>query len=622
MQLNDIQSPADIKGLARAEVDLLAEEIRGRIIETVSENGGHLASNLGVVELTIALHRVFDSPRDKIVFDVGHQCYAHKILTGRAAMMDHLRQYGGLSGFPKTSESCHDAYGTGHASTAISAALGIARARDLKGSDEHVIAVVGDGALTGGLCYEALNDAGNRKTRLIVILNDNQMAIAPNVGAVSNYLTYMRTSKAWIGIKKSLSGFAMKVPVLGKGLYNALQAVKDSVRNIFITDRFFEALGFRYLGPVDGHDEECLEKVLQRAKRLNEPVLIHVVTQKGRGYDYAEREPGATHGVSPFNPMDGRPKTAARAKSFGEAAGRLLTDMAKNDPGIVCVSAAMVEATGLSPFQKAFPQRIFDVGIAEEHAVTLAAGLATGGLKPFVAIYDTFLQRAYDQVMVDICLQNLPVVFLLDRAAMGGADGPTHHGVFGTAYLRHIPNVTLLYPRGIEEMEKMIRFARGHGGPVFIRYPRSESAGMSDLPCGDFQIGKWESLLPGDQMCLIATGPMVAESILARQAMLKRGIKAQVVNASSIKPLDAAFLRDLTAKGKPYYILEEQALAGGLGSAVSEYCVQNGLALPWHLFTLPDQFIPQGSHADLLRHCGLDGKSIAKQIESMRDMTA
>ncbi len=532
--------------------------------------------------------------------------------------MDGLRQYGGISGFPRQDESEHDAYGTGHASTGISAALGLARARDLKGEDGHVVAVVGDGALTGGLCYEALNDAGNRKTRMIVILNDNQMSIAPNVGAVSEYLTYMRTSKAWIGIKNQLTAALPKIPLIGGSLYRFTRRVKDSIRNVLIKDGFFDALGFRYLGPIDGHNIPYLKKVLQRAKRMKDPLLIHIVTQKGKGYDYAEREPSSAHGVSPFHPENGLPRIHTPARSFGKAAGELLTRLAREDRRIVAITAAMAEATGLSPFQKSFPDRLFDVGIAEGHAVTLAAGMASGGMKPFVALYDTFLQRAYDQVVEDVCQQNLPAVFLIDRAAMGGSDGPTHHGVFGTAFLRHVPGLTLLYPRSIEELEEMIRFAQRHPGPVFIRYPRLESEGMRELTCRSFTPGKWENLLPGEGICLVAMGPMVTEALAVRNKLSGIGVKAQVVNASSVKPLDTAFLLELTTRQRPYFILEEQALAGGLGSAVSEYCVQNGLRQPEYIFSLPDAFIPHGSHEELLHHCGLDADSVFRQILSMR----
>ncbi len=609
-----IPSLEELKGMEQAELDALAQTLRNRILEAVSQNGGHLASNLGVVELTIALHRVFDTPRDKIIFDVGHQCYAHKMLTGRDEGMAGLRCYQGLAGFPKCEESPHDAYETGHASTSISAALGMARARDLKGENHRVIAVVGDGALTGGLCYEALNDAGNRKTQLIVILNDNQMSIAPNVGAISNYLTYMRSSRAWMDIKQTIVGGLPKLPVIGRPLLRFMQKVKGSLRNFMIKDRYFDTLGFQYLGPMDGHDERHLEKVLKRAGELKRPVLIHVVTQKGRGYAPAEKEPWAKHGVTPFNPADDQPLRKASGRSFGKAAGLLLTKLAREDQRLVAITAAMTTATGLAPFQEAFPDRLFDVGIAEPHALTLAAGLAKGGMKPFVAIYDTFVQRAYDQVVVDICLQRLPVTVLMDRAAMGGEDGPTHHGVFGTAFLRHVPEMTLLYPRSIEEMESMIHFAQGYQGPVFIRYPRGESAGMEELAYQGFVPGSWERLLPGEDISLVAMGPMVTEAVTVREKLQAQGISARVINASSVKPLDQALIRELAEGGKPYVVMEEQVLAGGLGSAIAEYCLQNGLRAPEHIFALPDAFVPHGSHGELLHHVGLDGESIYLEI--------
>ena len=622
MDLRDIREPADIKNLKTSELEDLARQLRERILQVVSENGGHLASNLGAVELTLALHRAFDSPRDKIIFDVGHQCYAHKLITGRQEAMERLRQFGGASGFPKLEESLHDAYGTGHASTAISAALGMARARDLRGTGEHVVAVVGDGAFTGGLCYEALNNLGHDKTRLIVVLNDNQMSIAPNVGALSNYLNYMRTSRAWLELKRKLSAFFLKVPLIGRFLYKLSQRTKDSFRNFFIKDRFFSAFGMHYIGPIDGHQFHSMEKILKRAKRFSEPVLVHVVTQKGKGYEYSEKRPWSTHGVNPFYPETGEPRKASTARSFGKAAGEHLVQLAKEDPRIVAISAAMVEATGLGPFQAAYPTRMFDVGIAEGHAVTMAAGLAVAGMRPVVALYDTFLQRAYDQVVVDVCVQNLPVTFLIDRAAMGGADGPTHHGVFGAAFLRHVPGLQVYNPRSIEEMEAMLTFALSHDGPVFIRYPRSESPGMQELPYAGFSPGRWERLSPAGELALVATGPMVSEALKVREILAAQGTKAQVINAASIKPLDAACLKEFTLKNTPYYVLEEQALAGGLGSAISEHCVQGGLRLPEHIFALKDRFVTHGSHEELLKECGLNARHLAEEILQRQEAIA
>jgi 1-deoxy-D-xylulose-5-phosphate synthase len=622
--MEHLQTPdlSQLKQYSPRQVAVLIPSLRQQIVASVAQTGGHLASNLGIVELTVALHRVFDSPRDKIVFDVGHQCYTHKILTGRSEQMDTLRQFGGISGFPKPSESEHDAYGTGHASTAMSAALGMARARDLLGTAEHVIAVVGDGAFTGGMCYEALNDAGSSKTRLIIILNDNQMSIAPNVGAVSNYLTYLRTSKGWLTAKKRVTVFLLRIPVVGRPLHDLMQRFKNHIRNVFVKDDLFQSFGLRYLGPVDGHDEPGLEKILRRAKAFDQPVLLHIVTQKGKGYPMAENAPAQTHGVSPFDILDGSPKVTSVARAFGEAAGALLTQLGEEDGRIVAITAAMADSTGLRPFQQRFPNRLFDVGIAEEHAVTMAAGMAQAGLHPVVAVYDTFLQRAYDQVVVDVCLQKQPVCFLIDRAGIGGEDGPTHHGVFGASFLRHIPGLILLAPRSVDEMLHMLRFAMVHQGPVFIRYPRAEQMAQAMYPCPSFEPGSWEMLTEGKDLALIATGPMVNEAIKAYKLLKERGLSVSIVNASSVKPLDHALLRRFSQQGLPYVTMEEQVLAGGLGSAISEYCVQEGLKLPRHLFALPDQFVPHGSHDKLLRSLDLDGESMAQAIQNIMEKIA
>lgn len=601
----------------RAQVDALLPELRQMIVDVVSETGGHLASNLGMVELSVALHRVFDSPKDKLIFDVGHQSYVHKILTGRGDRMKTLRQLGGLAGFPKRSESQHDAYGTGHASTALSAALGMARARDLRGTDEQVVVVLGDGALTGGMCYEALNDAGSSKTRMIVILNDNQMSIAPNVGAVSEYLTRLRTSKGWLGAKKAVGDFLLHIPGIGKSLHALLQRFKNHIRNVFVKDILFQAFGFRYLGPVDGHDEQGLEHYLRRARRFDGPVLLHIVTQKGKGYAYSEQSPSSTHGVSAFDKESGSPRSSSIARSFGAEAGALLTELAAEDQRIVAITAAMADSTGLRPFQQKYPDRLFDVGIAEEHAVVMAAGMACQGLRPVVAVYDTFLQRAYDQLVVDVCLQNLPVTFIIDRAAIGGEDGPSHHGVFGTAYMRHIPNMTLLVPRSVDEMLAMLRFALKHEGPVAIRYPKAEQPGQPAYAKGAYQPGRWEKLSEGKDIVLIAVGPLVREALIAREVLLKGGIHAQVVNASSVKPLDEAYIDQIAGANIPYVVLEEQALMGGLGSAIAEHAIQSGLPAPARIFALPDQFIPHGKHDELIRQLGLDGQSVAKALQTM-----
>ncbi len=622
MQAPMVESPRQLKALTPQQTEELIPVIREQIIQAVSQTGGHLASNLGMVELTVALHRVLETPTDKIVFDVGHQCYAHKILTGRGDRMEGLRQFGGIAGFPKREESPHDSYGTGHASTAISAALGLARARDLQGGDEHVVAIVGDGALTGGLCYEALNDAGSSKTRMLVILNDNQMSISPVTGALGAHLTFLRTSKGWLGAKKAIGDFLLKLPLGGRWLHRLLYRSKNHIRNIFVRDGFFQSLGFRYLGPIDGHDEPGLERFLQRALRYNEPVLLHVVTRKGKGYTPAEEDPSKAHGVSAFHPQDGSPKVKPVGRGFGAVAGQLLCELAEDDKSIVAVTAAMTDSTGLAPFKQRFPKRLFDVGIAEPHAVTLAAGLAAGGLRPVVAIYDTFMQRAYDQVIVDVSLQNLPVCFLIDRAAIGGEDGPTHHGVFGTAMLRHIPGITLLAPRSADELEHMLRWAVKQPGPVAIRYPRAEQVSQAVHPCKDFAPGHWEQLEQGQDIALVATGPMVGEAFKAHKALQKNGIQAAVYNAGSIKPLDTGLLHRLAETNSTYVVMEEQALAGGLGSAIAEYCVQHGLQGPAHLFALPDRFLPQGAHDAVLKSVGLEGEQIAEQIARLMEKTA
>ena len=612
MELTECFSPEQLKRLSPQEVEQLLPKLRERITEVVARNGGHLASNLGVVELTVALHRVFDAPKDKIIFDVGHQCYTHKILTERGESFDTLRAFNGISGFPKCSESAYDAYGTGHASTALSAALGMARARDLKGGDEHIIAVVGDGAFTGGMCYEALNDAGSNKTPLIIILNDNQMSINKNVGALSNYLTYMRTSKGWLDAKKAISAYLRKTPLAGEALYGFIQRFKNHIRNVFVRDTFFSAMGFRYLGPIDGQDEANLERMLARAKRLTEPVVLHVATTKGSGYAPAELMPDKMHGTPPFHVENGQPKMTSVARSFGAAAGTTLLEMAAEDDTIVAVTAAMTDSTGLKRFQKEYPHRLFDVGIAEEHAVTLAAGMARGGLKPFVAIYDTFMQRAVDQVIVDVCLQNLPVVFLMDRAALSGEDGPTHHGVFGVSWMRSIPNLTVFSPRCVEELDAMIRAAAKLGGPVAIRYPRAEGMAQAAIPYKGFTLGKWEVMLPGRDVVLIAVGNMTSEAVRMHKWLKDKGYDAQVVNASTIKPLDRDCLMHLTMKHTPYVVMEEQQLAGGLGSAIMEECLTRGLRMPMHVFAIADHFVQHGRHDELLKQQHLDFESMAQ----------
>ena len=612
MKLSEITSPASIKDLTYPELQALAEDIRGAIIRTVSVNGGHLASNLGVVELTLALHRALDCPRDKIIFDVGHQCYAHKLLTGRYESFSTLRTLDGLCGFPRREESPYDAYNTGHASTAISAAVGMARARDMQGESYKVAVVVGDGAMTGGLCYEALNDAGSRQTPVMVVLNDNGMSISRNVGALSRQLTRLRISRGWLGAKKALAEALRKIPVCGERLHSAFQKIKNGVRNVLVKDKFFTSLGFQYFGPIDGHDVAGMERVFRRLAEMDQPVLVHVVTRKGSGFSQAEEKPEKYHGVAPFVQDDGTVRGNG-GPSVGSMAGAYLTQLAETNPKICVVTAAMTDSAGFGGFSKRFPDRLFDVGIAEEHAATLAAGMAAGGMRPFVAVYETFLQRAYDQIMMDICLQKLPVCLLMDRAGIGGEDGPTHHGLFGVSMLRCIPEMTVLSPRNEKELRAMLDWCLAQSKPCAIRYPRS-------LPViapgeGADQVGRWEYLREGGDAALLSSSALLAECLQAADILEKKGLNVAVINASTLWPLDAECLSSLCQRGIPVITAEEHVLTGGFGSAVAEYCAGAGLPAPRAMLGLPGAFVPHGSRRLLLKRYELDGESIAKRVE-------
>lgn len=607
MKLSDISSPAQLRACSPGELRSLAAELRRQIIRTVDCNGGHLASNLGVVELTLALHRSFDCPRDKLIFDVGHQCYAHKLLTGRFSRFDTLRQLDGISGFPQRAESPYDAFGAGHASTALSAALGMARARDLRGEKYQVVAVVGDGALTGGMCYEALNDAGSRQTPLILVLNDNGMSISRNVGALSAQLTRLRLSRGWLRMKQAVSDALRHAPVGGERAYRFFQRIKNGLRNILVRDKFFTALGFRYLGPIDGHDMQALEKIFRRVQALSEPTVIHVVTRKGAGFQQAEERPDKYHGVSPQG-------SGQSGRGLGAAAGEKVLSLAQTDDRICVVTAAMTDSTGFGPFAKAFPQRLFDVGIAEEHAVTMACGMAAAGMRPFVAIYETFLQRGLDQLLLDACLQRLPVCFLMDRAGIGGEDGATHHGLFGPAFLRPMPGLTLLCPRDEAQLCAMIDDAMTRDGPVAIRYGK---AGIADLPpfAGAFIPGQWETLLPGEDGAILSDATLLPSALWAAEKLASEtGMGLRVIHASSYKPLDVPLLQALAQAGKPFFMLEEAAPETGLGGAAAAWCVSHGLQAPTALLGLPDAFIPHGSRALLLQRYHLDGAGVYQAI--------
>ena len=608
MHLEDIHSPQDIKNLSYGELEILAKEIRKEIVDTVSKRGGHLASNLGVVELTMALHRVFDTPQDKIVFDVGHQSYVHKLLTGRYNLFHTLRGFGGLSGFPKRNESEYDVFETGHASTAISAALGLARARDLLGQDHHVIAVVGDGALTGGLCYEALNDAGNSETRLIVILNDNEMSIAPNVGALSRHLTDIRISKGWTSAKKNVKQHLEKLPKV----YRITKRAKDMIKSIFVDEGFFSALGFHYFGPIDGHDLKSLEHTLKLVKDYDQPVVIHVLTKKGYGYDKAEEMPEAFHGTPPFYVETGDVRKVRTLPSFGNVMATELTDMAKQDPRIVAITAAMPAGTGLSIMEESLPNRVLDVGIAEEHAVTMAAGMATGGMKPYFAVYASFFQRSFDQVIHDVCMQHLPVTFLLDRAGLVGEDGATHHGVYDMASLLPIPGMTVLAPRDLSELRCMVRWSGTFQAPLAIRYGRQSVDLSEHYPCTKFIPGVWEQMEQGKDCVLLAVGSMVEIALEVRELLMKHHMEAEVINCSTVKPMDEDMLRSLAQK--PMITMEEHVLTGGFGSAVSSFCVSEELQGPIMSFGIPDMYVQHGRREQLLKYLGLTPRQMAQRI--------
>ena len=607
--LDTINSPADVKALSMEELKQLAEEIRQLLISVIAKTGGHLAPNLGVVELTLALHRVFSTPEDKIVFDVGHQAYIHKIITGRREQFPTLRQYGGLSGFPKRSESAHDAFGTGHSSTSISAALGMAVARDIKQQDYNVIAVIGDGSMTGGMAFEALNNAGTLHKRMIVVLNDNEMSISKNVGAMSEYLYHLRTGETYNKIKHDLEGW-LKNMDFGSDVLKALRRLKGSVKYLMVPTSIFEELGFTYLGPIDGHDLPTLIEVLQAAKKIDGPVLVHVLTKKGKGYKPAEESPNKFHGTGPFEIATGKKITNPNAPiTYTEVFGKALTELADEDKDIIGITAAMPDGTGLSAFAKAHPTRFFDVGIAEQHAVTSAAGAAAAGLKPVAAIYSTFLQRAYDSVLHDICMQKLHVTLCLDRAGLVGDDGYTHHGVFDYAYLRSMPEMTVMAPKDENELRHMLKTAVDFDGPISLRYPRGSGVGVDITePMQALPIGKAEVLREGQDVSIWAIGSMVQSAAQAAEKLAEQGISAGVVNMRFVKPLDKELL---LAQAKEYgkiVTLEEGVLQGGVGSAVLETLNEAQLLTKCQVLTLgiPDEFVLHGDKKLLFKDLELD----------------
>jgi|UniRef100_A0A7C3R493 1-deoxy-D-xylulose-5-phosphate synthase len=618
--LGRISGPDDVKRLSEKDLPALAAEIREEMIRVIASIGGHFGGGLGVVELTIALHRLFDTSRDRIVWDVGHQAYPHKMLTGRLENLKTIRQWKGLAGFPKPDESEHDAFSAGHAGTSISAALGMAEARDLKGDKYHVIAVVGDGSLTAGMAMEALNQAGARKKNLLVILNDNEMSISENVGALSDYLARITSDPRWEGLRRRTEGLMKEIPVIGEPMARVAQVAHESMVGILSKPGvWFEEMGFRYVGPIDGHDLPLLLRTIGNLKEQSGPILLHVLTVKGKGYGPAEKNPVAFHGVTPFDIETGEiKKKTPGAPTYTKIFGQTMIELGQRFPDLFAITAAMPEGTGLVDFRKMFPDRFVDVGIAEQHAVTLAGGMASQGIRPVAAIYSTFLQRAYDQLVHDICLQNLHVVFALDRGGLVGEDGPTHHGVFDIAYLRHIPNMVVMAPKDENELRHMLYSAMLHDGPIAVRYPRGEGLGVPiDKEFRQIPVGTSESLQEGRDICLLAYGSMVSVAMEAASILREEGIDAGVVNLRFAKPLDTAMLTSVVARYSHIVTLEEGVLKGGVGSAVLEWLASSDHLGGMHvrMIGVPDQYIDHGSPKILRSYLGLTPPDVAKTIK-------
>ena len=613
MILEKIKEANDVKQLSLSECEQLAQEIRDFLIRSLSETGGHLASNLGVVELTIALHRFLHFPEDKLVWDVGHQAYTHKILTGRKEQFATLRKTGGLSGFPKRKESDCDAFDTGHSSTSISAGLGLVQARDLKGENYQVVSVIGDGALTGGMAYEALNNAAELKKNFIIILNDNEMSITRNVGGMSSYLDHIRMAAPYTELKMGVTNALKKIPKVGDGMVDALHKTKSSIKQLVIPGMLFENMGLTYLGPVDGHDMRQLGKVLQEAKRKQGPVLIHVLTEKGRGYEPAMRHPARFHGAAPYEIETGLPKSNGNP-SYTDIFSTVMRKFGDREPDVVAVSAAMVPGTGLKRFDNMFPERLFDVGIAEEHAVTFAAGLALGGLRPVVAIYSSFLQRAVDQILHDVCMQNLPVVFAVDRAGLVGSDGETHHGCFDLSYLSMMPNMTVMAPKNKWELSDMLKFAIRQKSPVAIRYPRGEAyTGLEDYRA-PIEMGKAEILEKGKEIAILAVGNMVRTAVQVTENLRNCGYEPTLVNMRFVKPLDMDLLEILREDHSLIVTMEENVKSGGFGEQVMTYYGSRLHSPAVRIVAIEDQFVPHGSVEDLMHQQQMDSASVTERI--------
>lgn len=621
--LDQINGPSDLKKLTIPQLANLSKELREFIINHVSKTGGHLAPSLGVVELTLALHYLFETPKDKIVWDVGHQAYVHKIITGRRDRFETIRQYKGLSGFPKIEESEHDCFGTGHASTSISSALGMAVARDLAGNNNHVISVIGDGALTGGLALEGLNNAGSLGKDIIIILNDNEMSISKNVGAMSKYLTTLITMQSYNKLKNEIWELTGKFSTLGLKIRNIVGKVDESLKSALVPGLLFERLGYRYFGPIDGHNISRLVRVLKVVKSLKGPMLVHVLTTKGKGYRHAEENAPKFHGLGAFDKTTGESVKKSSVPSYNTVFGNTLTELARDNDRIIAITAAMSLGTGLNKFSEEHPDRFYDVGIAEGHAITFAAGLATQGFRPVAAIYSSFLQRAFDSVIHDIALQKLPVIIALDRAGLVGDDGPTHHGVFDLSYLRIIPNLVLMVPRDERELRNMIYTAvKYEKGPIALRYPRGSGIGVPvDQPCEELEIGKAEIVVPGEDLLIVVVGPVIYQALKAREILKKFHLNAEVINARFVKPLDEELFKKKFEKFHYIFTVEENAILGGFGSALMELLAATKLKnVHIHPIGIPDQFIEQGTPAELRQQVGLDADGIANMIKKNYDL--
>ena len=610
MILELINGPEDIKKLTGKELDILRQEIRDFLIGKISRTGGHLASNLGVVELTMAIYLVFDLPKDKIIWDVGHQSYTHKILSGRKGEFDDLRQYGGMSGFPKRKESPCDAFDTGHSSTSISAGLGLAQARDVSGQDHFVVSVIGDGALTGGLAYEALNNAARMKKNFIIILNDNNMSISENVGGMSRYLNGIRTGDGYLDLKKYVTNVLSRIPVIGDELIDKISRTKNGIKQLLIPGMLFENMGITYLGPVDGHDVKALARALIEAKKLDHAVLVHVITKKGKGYEPAEKNPSRFHGVEPFDVLTGESKKEKKNPSYTDVFSKTICQLAEKDPKITAVTAAMPDGTGLKRFSRLYPDRFFDVGIAEEHAVTSAAGMAAGGLKPVVAVYSSFLQRGFDQILHDVCIQNLPVVFAVDRAGLVGSDGETHQGIFDLSFLSAIPNMSIFAPKNLWELKAGLEFAVSFGGPFAIRYPRGEAyRGLKEFNA-PVEYGRGEMLYEEKDIALLAVGSMVSTGEHVREKLKSEGWSCTLANGRFVKPFDEELVDRLAKNHWLIVTMEENVLQGGYGLMVTRYIHEHYPHVKVMNIAIPDGYVEHGNVSLLRKGLGIDSDSV------------